>query len=59
MEDIRQVLEYIISMQRTQIGIDPFPATTKVEARTASSEKYTIQTIAQVSPNFQVTPNML
>jgi hypothetical protein len=32
---------------------------TKVETRTAPSEQDTIQTIAQVSPNFQITSDML
>jgi hypothetical protein len=44
---------------RPERGTYPFPAATEAEARTASSEKDTIQTIAQASPNFQVTSNML
>jgi hypothetical protein len=40
-------------------GIYAFPATIEAEARTAPSKQDTIQTIVQMSPNFQVTSNML
>jgi hypothetical protein len=57
--DIRQVLEKIKATQRPERGTKPFPTTTKVEARTVPNEEDTIQTIAQASPSFQVTSEML
>jgi hypothetical protein len=57
--DIRQVLEQIRGVHRPGRGTDSFPAGTKAEARAAPNEQDTIQTIAQVSLTFTVTPNML
>jgi hypothetical protein len=59
MDDIRQVLEQMRATHKIERGTYPFPTTTKAETRTMPSEQDTIQTIAQVSLNFQVTSNML
>jgi len=59
MDDIRQVLEQMRETHKIERGTYPFPAATKAETRTMPSEQDAIQTITQVSLNFQVTSNML
>jgi hypothetical protein len=57
--DIRQVLEKIREAQRVDRGTKSFPTTSEAGAKAAPSEHEMIQTIAQASPTFHITPNML
>jgi hypothetical protein len=57
--DMRQLLEKIRETQRVGRGIESVPATSQAGAKAVSSEQDMIQTIAQASSNFHVTPSML
>ena len=56
--NIRHVLEQKRVVQMHDRGTQSLPTTIEVEERATSSKQDTIQTIAQASPNFQVTSTM-
>jgi hypothetical protein len=57
--DMRQLLKQIRETQRVDRGIESIPVASQTRAKAGSSEQDRIQTTAQSSSTFHVTPSML